>query len=156
MVGHPESDGVSTTRGLGCHLGTPADDEGQRAGPERLGQGDRNRADVTAEAVEPVEVIVVGEVDDQGMTGRSTLGLEDPGHRGRRGGIGPEPVDRLGRERHQLALLEGLGGSLDRRVETLDGRVDQLAHGQTFGQVANARPAVPPPTTRSPWYSTID
>ena len=47
-----------------------------------------------------------GDMDDQRVEARPSLGEEDAADRGRIGGVGGKPVDRLGRHRHQFAPVE--------------------------------------------------
>ena len=56
----------------------------------------------------------VGDVGDQGVEGGPSLGLIEAGDGRSLGGVGAEPINRLGRERDQAALPEA-ARSLDYR-----------------------------------------
>src|SRR5262249_38988489 len=61
-------------------------------------------------------------VHDEWVASRSLLGLEDPGHRGRREGIGAEAVYRLAGKCHETPRAHdprGAGQGFRRRLENL-------------------------------------
>ena len=80
-------------------------DDGQRAGPEGLGQG----AGAVIEDGDSLGLHGVGDVGDQGVEAGPALGLEDGGDRGRIPGVGGEAIDRLGRQDQEAAGRQGLG-----------------------------------------------
>jgi len=53
------------------------------------------------------------EVNDDGVRRRAPLSLENLPDRGRVLRVSAQPVDRLGRKGHELAVAQGLHGSLD-------------------------------------------
>ncbi len=79
---------------------------GQRPRPEGLGQ----RARLGVEHGDRLGVHGVGDMSDQGIEARPTLGLEDSRHRLRIGGVGCQTIDRLGRQDDQAPRFQRLGG----------------------------------------------
>ena len=49
-------------------------------------------------------------MDDEGVVGRASLHVVDPGDRDRIGGISGQPVDGLGRDGDQTAVRQAAGG----------------------------------------------
>ena len=79
------------------------------------------RAGLRGNACGPVGKIGFGRnVDDHRMAGGAALGGIDTGYRVRVLGIGAKAIDRLGRKRHQPALLEHLD------------RMRKIRHGQAL------------------------
>ena len=96
-------------------------DERQRARPEAFGQalrGLRQRG-LAQRGVER------GDMGDQRIEARPALGGIDPRDRGRRGGVGAEPIDGLGRKGDEPALAQNFGGALDRGA----GSGEESGHG---------------------------
>ena len=85
-------------------------DERQRSRPETLGQALRGRRQ-SGLAQRGVER---GDMGDERIEARPALGGIDPRDRRRRGGVGAEPIDGLGRKGDEPALAQSFGGALDR------------------------------------------
>ncbi len=85
--------------------------------PERFRERGRHRV----EPGNPARGSEIADMRDQGIERRPPLGLVQMGDRGRVGGVGAEPVDGLGRERHQAAFCEHAGR---RRGRGWSGRQD--------------------------------
>jgi hypothetical protein len=102
-------------------------DEGERAGPEGIGQPLRH-------GIEDADAIghgAIGDVDDQRVEARAALGLVDARHGLPAGGVGGEPVDGLGGQRDGLAG-EDQPGRAGQRL----GLGDDVGHGFSFRRAA--------------------
>ena len=108
LGGHPQPDGRRRAGDGVGHVVGPGQDERERPGPERLGQGPGLGRDLGRPCLDGRGV---GQVDDQRVVPGPTLHGEDATHGGGVGGVGTEPVDGLRREGHQPAPAEdGDGG----------------------------------------------
>ena len=111
MIGHANGDAIEPgRRQFGYRAsGGARQHQGQGAGPELrrqpLGIGVENRQFPRGRDI--------GDMRDQRIEGRPALGLIEPRHRLAVAGIGAEPVDGLGRKRHQPARAQALRGGLD-------------------------------------------
>ena len=94
-------------------IGRERHDERQRTGPEFFRQplGARVERSVAPRHID------IGHVTDQRVEARPPLGGEDARHRLAVRGVGGEAVDRLRRQRDQLAARQRRGGVADRRGE---------------------------------------
>ena len=105
----------------------PFEHEGQRARPEALRQLQRRVRYIDGQSL---QLRQVGDVHDERVAGRALLGpVEAPDGVGVHG-VGAEAVNRLGREGHQAALLQGArrrGDGLRLRVTRVDGQ-DRCVH----------------------------
>ena len=111
MVGHPQAHRVAPARHLGRHsFGIAAHDDRQRSRPEGGRELPRRLGHVTRELV---ELRGAGQVHDHRMVGGPALHLVEPAHGIGARGVGTEPVDRLGRECHELAGAQGVDGACD-------------------------------------------
>ncbi len=136
VVGHPHPDRRTATGHRIDRTVGGGHDQGERTRPTRLGETASAAVDQPF-GVGPVgELVGRADVHDQRVPGRPPLGGEDPGDRLGRGGVTGQPVDGLGRDRHQAAGQEDLDGPAE------------VARAEPLGR-AHA-PAVPPATTRSP------
>ena len=100
-------------------LGAARQHLGQRSGPEAGGQ----RAGLVREDGEAFGGGEVGDMHDERVDGRPPLGGKDPRHRAVAPGVGPQPVDGLGRK----------GDQLTRAQEARRGAEATLAAGQDDG-----------------------
>ena len=106
MAGHADGDAVQSGAGqvadpvAVAHRG----DDGQRAGPEGLGQG----AGAVIEDGDSLGLHGVGDVGDQGVEAGPALGLENAGHGSGVPGIGGEAIDGLCRQDDQPPGLQRL------------------------------------------------
>ena len=103
----PQADGVLAAGHVVAGARAAGEHQGERAGPQRLGEGPRVRRDV---ARPRVEVAGAADVDDQRVVGRAPLDREDAGHRVRLLGVGAEAVHGLGRQRDEPAGEQRLDG----------------------------------------------
>ena len=141
VVGHAEADrGTPPGDGIG-HGGCPFEQQRQRSGPERVGQEAGGGRDVDGPLIDRRRI---GDVDDQRVIGRSALHREHPPDGLGIGGIGAEPVDRLGRERHESAACQHVRRPLDL------GLVRRADHRHP-GDAATPTPPrrMPPPSART-------
>ena len=105
--GNPDRDGVEPGGG---ELGDRAirrfrQHQRQRPRPERLGE----RGRLGIKTGNPPGGREIADMGDQRIEGGPALGLIKPGDRGGVGGVRPEAIDGLGRERDQPALGRGSG-----------------------------------------------
>lgn len=105
---HPQGDARQPGAG---EIADPAggrgrNDQGQGAGPERLGEA----SGIGVEDPLGKGCVEIGQVRDQGIEARALLGGVDPRHRRRIAGIGTEPVDGLGGEGDEPARAQDRGG----------------------------------------------
>ena len=91
-----------------------AEDDREGPGPEARGEPGHARVCRVRRVGVGAQLRGVGEVDDERIERGSFLGREDPGDRRRVEGMGSEPVDRLGREGHELARPDEGGRLADR------------------------------------------
>ncbi len=127
MVWHTYPDTVSTADYEARDTVGPRQDQGQRAGPKRIGQ----KANSGVGRGRPIRQLVdAGEVHDERVTGGATFGLEDLGDRVVIGGIGAEPVDRFGRQTHGPAFSKDRCGPIRlMRLESKSGLLGCLLAG---------------------------
>src|ERR1700722_13149752 len=71
------------------------------------------RSDLRNLAHPPMQKAWAIQVDDDGMRRRPPLGFENLPDGGRVLRISAQPIDRLGRKSHKLAVAQGLHGGLD-------------------------------------------
>ena len=90
-----------------------AEDERERAGPER-GREDRRRRGERA-VDDPGGHLGAVDVHDQWIGRRSALGREDGGDRRGVERVGREAIDRFGRDGDQATVAQGPAGLLDHR-----------------------------------------
>ncbi len=83
-------------------IGRPRQHQGQRSRPEGVGEREGGFVE-TADGAGRSEIADMG---DQRVESGPSLGLIEAGDRKGIGGVGPEPINRLGRERDQPALGE--------------------------------------------------
>ena len=109
MRGNPDRDGIEPGGGKIGHVAFPGfwQHQRQRPRPERVRERDRP----LVEAGDALGRAAVADVGDQRIERGPPLGLIEPRHRRRIGGIGAEAVDGLGRERHQPAVRKAARGS---------------------------------------------
>ena len=110
MAGHADRHGVEPGPSQVADGGGVADrgDDGQRAGPEGGGQG----GGAVVEGGDPGGRRRVVDVGDQGIEARPTLGFEDRGDGGRIGRVGPQAIDRFGRQQDEAPVAEGSRGGV--------------------------------------------
>ena len=92
--------------------------QGQRAWPVAFGE----RLGLRVEAADLPRLVQAGDVNDERVEARPSLGLVDSRHGFAMGRVGGEAVDRLGRHRHDLA-----GGDQGRGLGDCLGSVRQDA-----------------------------
>ena len=110
MSGDPHGDAVQPRPRQVADPGLERRDDGQRARPEAAAE----RQGALVEIGDRLGRFQVGDVGDQRVEARPALGGENPRHGLTVGGVGGEPVDRLGRQDDQGALAErrgSLGGA---------------------------------------------
>ena len=119
LVGHPQADGVEPAGHRVGHVRGPGQYQGERTRPAGGGEGRRDRGDLGGptwpSCSDPPEV------HDHRVVGRATLDREQPVDEHRRGGVGTQSVDGLGRERDESTGPEQVGGVRDGGV---GGRLD--------------------------------
>ena len=100
--GNPDRDGVEPGGGKIGHraAGRLRQHQRQRPRPERL----RKQDGLRVETRDPLRRFEVADMGDQRIERGPALGLIQPRNRRRIGGVGAEPIDRLGRERDQPAV----------------------------------------------------
>ena len=108
MIGNAHADGVAPAGDLVGHLGRPSQHQGERARPTlprqlvgRVGHAGRQLVDGGGGA----------DVDDHRMRPRPPLDRVEPAQRLGIGGIDPQPVHRLGRERDEAAPAQDACGA---------------------------------------------
>ena len=109
---HAQGHAVQARAGQVAHPSGVTDwrHQGQRSRPESLGQPPR----LFIEHTHRFSGVRVRDVGDQRIEARPPLGLEDRGHGLRVRSVGPQPIDRLGRQQDKRALPQGLGGLFGR------------------------------------------
>ena len=119
--GNADRDGLEACGGEFRHraIGRPRQYQGQRSRPEGFGELERGVVE-TADGAGRSEI---ADMRDQRVEGGPSLGLIEAGDGKCVGGVGAEPVDRLGRERDQPALGKrprcGRPPRLGRRAKSL-------------------------------------
>ena len=91
-------------------------DERQRSGPERIDQLPRQNGELRVLA----GLADVGDMNDERIEARATLGREDRRHRFAVGRVGAEAVHRLGGERDEASRPQVRCGGRDRFIRCLD------------------------------------
>ena len=111
MTRHAQGHAVQPGAGQVAHPSGVTDrrHQCQRSRPESLGQPPR----LFIEHTHRFSGVRVRDVGDQRIEARPPLGLEDRGHGLRVRSVGPQPIDRLGRQAEQLAVRQAAGGGLD-------------------------------------------
>jgi len=107
---HAHADGILTAGDDRRDSRSALENQGQGARPEGLGQFPGACRNVARPAV---QAAVAGQVYDQGVIGRPTLGGEDPADGRRVRGVGADAVDGLGRKGDQFAGLQQRDGAID-------------------------------------------
>ena len=105
---------------------------GRRGSTSVSGPGQKRAASARASGGnigQPLGGGEVGDMHDQRVEGGPALGGEDAGDRALARGVGAEAVDRLGRERHELAGAQEPGGGAHAPVAGGEGDGVQLGHG---------------------------
>lgn len=98
MVGHAHGHRLQATGRFERHAVAAPQDQGQRTGPEVFGQQTRGCRHFLGPVV---QLVRGGDVDDQRVRGRPTLGLEDPRDGNGVFRVRAQSVDGLGRQGHQ-------------------------------------------------------
>ena len=110
VCGNAQADAVLPA-GDGRRYGRRAfENQGQRAGPECLGQFPGHCRDLASPAV---EIAISRQMHDQRMIGGPPLGGEDSADGCRVGRVCPEAIDCLGRKGDQFAGLQQRDGAID-------------------------------------------
>ena len=145
---HPHRDGVETggRHGRDRRAGRPRQDQGQRPGPAGLGQ--RHRAAI--KHGDGAGAGKVGHVHDQGVVRRPALGAVDAGHRRVVGRDRAQPVDGLGRERHEATPAQGRGRRLDRGCGRGEDPAQSARRRRSRLRPASARAVTRASLSRSP------
>ena len=111
-LGNTDADRIEPcgTQRMNGATGRKRQNQGQRPRPERLGELARKRIEHRM-ALRHCEV---RHMRDQRIEARSALDLVDAGDRLRTGGIGRQPIDGLGRDRHRLGIFQHLAATRQR------------------------------------------
>jgi hypothetical protein len=110
MIRNADGHGVLAAGDHVVHGWSALRDDGQRAGPECIGELLRLRCHVAHPALQVARMV---DVHDDGMRRRPALEAEYLAHRVRVVRVRAQPVNGFGRERDQLAGSQRLDGFLD-------------------------------------------
>ncbi len=129
MGRRPQADGVAAAGDGVGHAGRPGEQQRQRPRPARGGQHGRGRWHGRRPVGQPRRE----HVDDERVVGGAALHREDAGDGGGGGRVGGEAVDGLGRDGHEAAAPQPVGG--EREV----GRDERIRQGWPRGTPARRR-----------------